>query len=179
MGKTAAQSVGGVIRTFAIGRRPEWTIARILILVILTFVLFKYVLLLRTIESISMLPNYREGSIHVINRLAYSGNRKPQRGDVVAIRTSGVTVMYVKRIIGLPGESIEIRNGKVFVDGQELEEPYARLRSHRWNWPVDPPRPRKLDAEHYFIVGDNRSMRQELHEFGVVEARRIVGKVVW
>lgn len=178
MGTGATASIPVLIRNVVVGRRPAWTLLRILILVAVTFVAFRYVILLRKIESTSMLPTFREGSIHVINRLAYSGNRNPQRGDIVAVRTSGVTVLYVKRIVGLPGDSLEIRNGTVLIDGQPLDEPYVSPRKRPWNWPTRPPRPRKLEEGQYFIVGDNRSMAQEQHEFGIVERSRIVGKVV-
>ena len=68
MAKSVAQSIGGWLRTFAIGRRPEWTIVRILLLVTVTFILLKYVIMLRRIESISMMPTFQEGSIRVISR---------------------------------------------------------------------------------------------------------------
>ncbi len=147
---------------------------RIGVVLLTTFVLFKYVLLLRKIESVSMLPTFPEGSIHLIHRLAYAAGREPQRGDIVGIRTSGETVMYVKRIIGLPGEMLAIRQGTVILDGQELDEPYVRPGRRPWNRP-----PRRLESGQYFVVGDNRSMPQEQHEFGAIERRRLVGRVIW
>jgi signal peptidase I len=179
MGNGEAQTLNGWIRTFALGRSPQWTLVRVAVLVVTTFILFKYVVLLRKIESISMVPTLREGSIHLINRLAYNPNRGPRRGDIVGIRTSGETVMYVKRVVGLPGESVEIRDGRVLINGEELEEPYVRPRRQRWNWPLKPPRPRVLGSDEYFIIGDNRSMGQDLHDFGIVKAQRVVGKLIW
>lgn len=161
-------------RTLAFGRDPRRTLLRIVLLVTITFLLFHYVLLLRRIESVSMLPTFREGSVHLINRLAYRFTTKPQRGDIVGIRTSGLTVMYVKRIVGLPGETLAIRDGTVLVDGQPLDEPYVR--HHRKPWRM---KPRRLESDQYFVVGDNRSMFQEQHEFGVVRGERIIGKVIW
>lgn len=174
MPSPAPNSIGTWIRTFAVGRDPRWTLARILILIVTTVVLFNNVLLLRRIESVSMLPSFREGSIHLINRLSYRFQSTPQRGDIVGIRTSGVTVMYVKRIIGLPGETIAIRNGTVLIDGQPLEESYVRPQRRPWNL-----KPRRLDSDQYFVIGDNRSMAQEQHEFGAIRAERIIGKVIW
>jgi signal peptidase I len=175
MGPGAAQSAGKWIKAFAVGRRPQWTVARIVVLVLVTFFLFKYVILLRRIESVSMLPTFHEGSIHVINRLAYLGGRRPQRGDIVAIRTSGETVMYVKRIIGLPGETIELRDGTVLINGQALEEPYL-FRKRRRDWDR---LPLTLGANEYYVIGDNRTMSFEQHELGAVAGHRIAGKVVW
>lgn len=173
MGKaTAAQSVGW-IQTIVLGRHPGWTLARIAILVVTVFVLVKYVFLLRKIESTSMLPTFREGSVHFIYRLAYRGAAKPQRGDIVGIRTSGETVMYVKRIVGLPGERLAIRDGVVWIDGKPLDEPYVRPGRRPWNRPGV-----QLGETQYFVVGDNRTMAQEQHEFGVIEGERILGKVI-
>src|SRR5262245_52587413 len=127
MATATSKSIKDWILRFAVGRKPQWTLVRILILVGTVFVLLKYVLMVRKIESTSMLPTLPEGSIHVFNRLAYNANHPPQRGDIVAVRTSGETILYVKRIIGLPGESIEIRSGTVVVNNQALDEPYVRL----------------------------------------------------
>ncbi|MBL9127781.1 MAG: signal peptidase I [Verrucomicrobiales bacterium] len=173
MGNAEATPSPGWIRTFVVGRNPVWTLGRIAILVVSVYVVFKYVLLVRKIESTSMLPSFREGSIHWIYRLAYRGTALPARGDVVGIRTSGETVMYIKRVVGLPGETLEIRRGEVWIDGKPLEEPHVRPGRKPWNR-----RPRTLGPDEYFVIGDNRSMDQEQHEFGVVERARIVGKVI-
>jgi len=174
MGNDAALRSTGWIQTVVVGRKPGWTLARIVILVITVFLLLKYVILVRKIESTSMLPTFREGSIHLIYRRAYGSSGGPGRGDVVGIRTSGETVMYIKRIVGLPGERFEIRNGEVRINDQPLDEPYVRPGRRAWNRAAQ-----ILGPDEFFIVGDNRSMPQEQHEFGVVARRRIVGKVVW
>jgi len=173
MGKAMAPQSAGWIQTVVLGRHPGWTLARIAILVVSVFVLVKYVVLIRKIESTSMLPTFREGSIHFIYRLAYRGVARPQRGDIVGIRTSGETVMYVKRVVGLPGERLLIRDGVVWIDGKPLDEPYVRPGRRPWNRQGI-----TLGPAQYFVVGDNRSMAQEQHEFGVIDGERILGKVV-
>lgn len=176
MGNGAASSLDYWLRAIVIGRRPKWTLVRIAVLVVTTFVAFKFVFLLRKVESTSMLPTLREGRINLINRLTYVNGRHPRRGDIVAIRTSGTTVMYIKRIIGLPGELIAIREGEVWIDGQRLDEPYVKLRKtwgRRWTRPEQ-----RLGPDQFFVIGDNRSMRQDQHELGVIDRQRIVGKVV-
>lgn len=174
MGNEAAAGSAGWIQTVVVGRNPSWTLARIAILITTVFLLLKYVFLVRKIESTSMLPSFREGSIHLIYRLAYGHSDGPRRGDVVAIRTSGETVMYIKRIVGLPGESLEIRNGEVLIQGKPLDEAYVRPGRRAWNRSMI-----QLKPNQYFVIGDNRSMAQEQHEFGAIEGSRIVGKVVW
>lgn len=174
MGNETAPSSVGWIQRVVVGRNPGWTLVRIAVLLVTVFLLFKYVILVRKIESTSMLPTFREGSIHLIYRLAYRGSNGPSRGDVVAIRTSGETVMYIKRVVGIPGDRFEIRNGDILIDGKPLDEPYVQPKRRPWNRAL-----RILGPGQYFVVGDNRSMNQEQHEFGAIDGARIVGKVIW
>jgi len=130
---------------------------------------YKFTLLHIRVEGISMFPTYQDRSAHFVNRLAYLWH-EPQRGDVVSIRLAGYHVMYLKRIIGLPGETVAFANGKVLVNGEVLDEPYEKLPCD-WNLP-----PEKLGPNEYFVVGDNRTMPQELHVFGKARRDQIVGK---
>ena len=123
-------------------------------------------------EGISMLPTYQSGSLNLVNRLAYL-NQKPSRGDVVAIKLAGPHVLYVKRIIALPGERISLTEGQVYVNGAPLIEPYVRNRMP-WDVPEVTLTPRE-----YFVIGDNRGMRAVDHDFGRVDVSRIVGRVVF
>ncbi|MCC6234831.1 MAG: signal peptidase I [Verrucomicrobiales bacterium] len=173
MSTATSPSLAQSLRHLAVGRRPLWTFARILFLVLGTALALKYVVALRKIESTSMLPTFREGSVHVIYRLAYRPGNPPARGDIIAIRTSGETVMYVKRVIALPGETISILRGTVQINQQPLEEPYTSRRRAPWNLPA-----RTLGPSEYYVIGDNRDMTLEQHELGAIEAERIVGKVV-
>jgi signal peptidase I len=154
-----------------IGRNPRNTLVRITVLVAACLVVFNFVLLPIQVRGISMLPTYKDRSINFVNRLAYL-RHGPQRGDVVGIRFAGIHVMLMKRIIGLPGETVEFKNGRVFINGQILDEPYEKWKCD-WNLP-----PEKLDANEYFVVGDNRTMPAEDHVKGRVERERIVGKVL-
>ena len=77
------------LRIVLIGRRPRYTMIRILVLVIVAFVLFGFFLLPVRIGGPSMLPNYRTGGVNIVNRLAYL-RHGPERGDVVTIRISGM-----------------------------------------------------------------------------------------
>jgi len=183
------------LRTILIGRRPKWTLVRIAVLVVTCYFVFGFLLLVIRIEGPSMLPTYSTGRISLVNRLAYIRN-EPRRGDIVAIRLSGTeynyqefvqdlvrfrlnfdrltrpSVMYMKRIVGLPGETIEFVRGNLVVDGKALEEPYRKSRC-RWEM-----RPRKLGPDEYFVVGDNREMPIDDHEHGVPLRNHIVGRVL-
>ena len=114
------------LRIVVIGRNPKATLVRVAVLIVTCFVIFKYVLLFIRIEGISMLPTYKDRSVNIVNRLAYL-RHGPQRGDVVGIRLAGPHVMFMKRIIRLPGETISFVNGHVLIEGQVLDEPYETL----------------------------------------------------
>jgi signal peptidase I len=159
------------VRIVMIGRNPKATLVRVAVLVMTCFIVFKFVLLHIRVEGISMLPTYPDHSKHFVNRLAYLWH-EPQRGDVVGIRLAGPHVMYMKRIIGLPGETVSFVDGRVLINGEVLDEPYEKTACD-WNRA-----PVKLGPDEYFVVGDNRTMPEENHVFGKVERSRIVGKTV-
>jgi signal peptidase I len=159
-------------RRIVFGRNPRRTAVRILVLATLSFIIFRWVLIPIRAEGISMEPTYRSGSLNLVNRLAYQQG-KPARGDVIAIKLAGPHVLYVKRIIGLPGEHLSITQGQVYINGAPLEEPYVRNR-RPWDRPEV-----TLTAREYFVIGDNRGMRAEDHDFGRVDSSRILGKVVF
>ncbi len=160
------------VRTVTIGRNPSLTLVRIAVLIIGCFIVSKFVLLPIRIEGISMFPAYKDGHINFINRLAYAFH-EPRRGDVVGIRLApGESIMYLKRVVGLPGELIGFHQGHVVVNGEELSEPYLVERS---DWEISPV---KVGADEYFVVGDNRSMNKADHTFGRALRQRIVGKIL-
>ena len=159
------------VRIVVMGRNPKVTLVRVAILIVTCFVVFKFVLLPIRVEGISMLPTYRDRSVNFVNRLAYL-RHEPQRGDVVSIRLAGPHVMYMKRIIGLPGETVAFKNGRVLINGEVLDEPYEKSPCD-WNRA-----PVTLDSDEYFVVGDNRTMPWEQHKLGIVHRDHIVGKAI-
>jgi signal peptidase I len=170
--ETANQPVAGLgpqWKRVVLGRRPTWTIARVAALIGVTFVLFKFIFIPIQVVGNSMVPTYHNGSIKLVNRNSYS-RTPPKRGDVVAIRLPGTKVMELKRIIGLPGETVRVdRKGNVHINGEPLEEPYlpGTVRWTEGSWALSP--------NQYFVAGDNR----RISEFGAVERERIVGRVVF
>jgi len=161
-----------VIRRLVFGENPRRTAIRVLVLAVASFITFKWVLIPIRTEGSSMLPTYGPDKLNLVNRLAYSASQ-PARGDVVAIQMAGPHVLYVKRVIGLPGERIAVTEGVVTINGSALAEPYVK---HRRPWDVDEV---TLAAQEYFVMGDNRGMSAGDHDFGRVEKGRILGKVVF
>jgi signal peptidase I len=177
------------VRIVVIGRNPRRTLVRVAVLIVTSFVVFKFILLPIRVQGISMLPTYPDRSVNFVNRLAYL-RHEPQRGDVVSIRfdregtdtLTGVPpaagwlktphVMLLKRIIGLPGESVAFVHGRVLINGEILDEPYEKTPCD-WDRP-----PVKVGPDEYFVVGDNRTMPWEGHVFGRAQRRQIVGKVI-
>ncbi len=141
----------------------------------------------------SMRPNFETGQVVIVNRLAYVfGN--PQRGDVVVVENPAdrcrkvnaerpiIPVPFVnnnntssdcddlfKRIIGLPGETVEARAGQIFINGNKIDEPYIKnLASYDGKW--------ELTSTQFFVLGDNRPSSYDSHNFGPVERSLIFGK---
>ena len=178
------------LRIVVMGRNPKATLVRVAVLVVTSFVVFKFILLHIQVEGISMLPTYPDQSKHYVNRFAYL-RHEPQRGDVVGIRFSRTEetntpagihqaanrlapphVMLLKRIIGLPGETVAFSNGHVLINSEMLDEPYEKLPCD-WNYPAV-----QLGPDEYFVVGDNRSMPWEDHMKGRALRSQIIGKAI-
>jgi signal peptidase I len=157
------------------GRSPKRTLVRVATLIILCVVFFKYVFVGIRVMGISMSPTYRDGSINFVNRLAYVFH-PPQRGDVVGIKMTGENMLYLKRIIALPGETISFDHNAVLINGRKLHEPYVRYGNPFLPWDE---KPLVLSQDEYFVVGDNRSMNQYDHAHGRTTRNRIVGKVLF
>ena len=122
------------------------------------------------VEGISMQPNFFTSQLIVVNRLIYYF-AKPVRGDVIVLHNpEDPSQDFIKRVVGLPGEQIAIRAGRVYVNGTRLEEPYIAnfCTSCDGTW--------ELDADHYFVLGDNRPNSHDSHAFGPLDRRLIVGK---
>jgi signal peptidase I len=115
----------------------------------------------------SMRPTYYNGTRHYVNKLAY-WSEKPSRGDVVTVRIRDGEV-FIKRIVGLPGERVEVKDGRIAINGHLLHERYTGTVIP---WKMEPV---QLGSNDYFVIGDNRA--ESLH--GAVPADRIIGKVIF
>ena len=123
-------------------------------------------------HGISMFPTYDEGQLLLVNRLAYRFGGTARRGDVVAITLKAGSAVLVKRIVGLPGERVEIADGQVLVDGRPLDEPYCR---YRLPWNIQEA---QLGPDEVYVIGDNRSMLEKHHDFGRAPTDRILGRMI-
>lgn len=127
------------------------------------------------VEGASMQPNFETGQFLIVSRLNYLFGQ-PEYGDIVVFHyPNNPDKDYIKRIIGLPGDTVEIRDTRVLVNGEELNEPYIN----------EPCRPLQckdetwvLADDEYFVMGDNRNHSSDSRSFGPVQAEFIVGEAL-
>ncbi len=121
------------------------------------------------VRGSSMEPTLHDKQYLLISKLAY-WIHSPERGDIFVFHPpNNPADDYIKRVIGLPGEQVEIRDGQIWVNGVLLEEPYvANPGSYSGVWDLG-------DGE-YFVLGDNRSNSSDSHSWGVLPQENIVGK---
>ncbi len=118
----------------------------------------------------SMEPNLHTDQRLVVEKLSYRLH-EPRRGDVVVLRLpERGPELLIKRVIALPGETIEIREGQVTIDSVALPEPYLTQQTRGQYGPVQVP------VGHIFVMGDNRGASNDSRVFGPVEQSRIVGR---
>lgn len=118
----------------------------------------------------SMLPTLKENNLIIVNKITYRLN-DPKRGDIVVFRPpNGSKVFYVKRIVALPGETIEIRNGELLINGIPLEEDYISGATPGVYGPLT------LGRDEYFVMGDHRNNSLDSREFGPISKESIIGK---
>ncbi len=170
----------------------EWAI--ILMAVLLCTVLLRtYVVQSFSIPSLSMAPTLQVGDRIIVNKLSYRLHTV-HRGDIVVFARPPLEDQayadLVKRVIGLPGETISAENGHVYIDGKRLAEPWLppRPQSYTGALPGDPnqqfnlPGPVKIPAGEYYVMGDNRTNSEDSRFFGPIPKSLIVGRavaVVW
>lgn len=124
----------------------------------------------------SMNPVLKSGDVILVNRIVYDASA-PKRGDIVVFKPNGNenTYFYIKRIIGLPGETIEIKEGHVYINGEELTESYEATVIKEAGVATEAV---KLGGDEYFVLGDNRESSEDsrMADIGNVKKGEIEGK---
>jgi signal peptidase I len=120
------------------------------------------------VSGISMLPAYRSGETVLIRKLLYT----PQRGDVVVFDSPSQTRL-VKRIIGLPGEEIEILNGIIYIDGAAVDKKYQTTTDKNEMMSKI-----TIPENSVFLMGDNRSFSSDSRNFGPISTKSVIGVVI-
>jgi signal peptidase I len=147
-----------------------------IVLSLVIFLLIRLVIQNYRIESHSMQPNFYEGEFILVNKLAFKLG-EPTRGEVIVFHNpSNIEEDYIKRVIGLPGDEVVIRDQTVYINGQELAEPYA-TNPFRDNYG-----PLVVPVNHLFVMGDNRGNSSDSRRIGPIPEELIVGQAwlrVW
>jgi signal peptidase I len=173
-----------VVRVRRESRNGLWTeglkLFRDIFLIVVVFILFGVFFVQPVVvEGTSMLPQLNDGERLLVNKLVYYKIQSVswghiERGDIVVFWfPNDPDKSYVKRVIGLPGETVELRNGKVYINGVELNEEYIDV-EHNQSLPSWPPK--KVEEHHYFVMGDNRDNSSDSRYWGLVPEKYIYGK---
>lgn len=140
---------------------------------ILTLVIFLLVRLAFQnfrIEGHSMEANLHHGQFLIVNKLVYYLH-PPERGDVIVFHSpENPGKDFIKRVVGLPGEKVEVRDGQVFIGGVRLVETYISNAGRRpWS-------PEVVGDFEYFVLGDNRANSSDSRSWGMLDGNAIIGK---
>jgi signal peptidase I len=128
------------------------------------------------VEGSSMEPNFHNGEYLLVNKLSYRLTQ-PHRGDVIVFHPpTAPSVNYIKRIIALPGETVEIRGGEIFVNQAKVDEPYIPTGQTLVRNSQAANLKATLNENEYFVLGDNRDHSSDSREWGNVPRENIVGK---
>jgi len=160
-----------------IGIEFSYEFIKTTLLVIVVALIFRYFLVQPFIVvGQSMEPNFHNNEYLVVDKLSYK-LRVPRRGEVIIFHPPANTrESYIKRIIGLPGERVEVKEGNIYIDGRLLEESYVqrdpKISEGRNDLTA------QLGPNEYFVFGDNRDHSSDSREIGPIPKANIQGKVM-
>jgi len=137
---------------------------------IIAFIIITFIGQVTVVRGASMEPTLHDRERLIANKISYRFEL-PERNEIIIFRPPiGIKRNYIKRIIGIPGDKIEIVDGKIYVNDQALEEPYVKYRSYE-NIP-----PTIIPADSFFVLGDNRPNSSDSRYWGFVPRKNVVGK---
>jgi signal peptidase I len=175
-------------------RRLAWELTETLILALLIFLAVRAAFQNFRVEGSSMDPSLHNSQLIIVNKAIYTrinlepisrfipffdaGDnpirylfRRPRRGDVVVFRfPQNPDKTFIKRIIGEPGDTVEVKGGTVYIDGAPLDEPYIV------NKPTYTYCPEEVPPKHYFVLGDNRNNSRDSRSWGFLPEENIIGQ---
>ncbi|HYO63254.1 MAG TPA: signal peptidase I [Pyrinomonadaceae bacterium] len=171
-----------VFRPEAESRRHFWSEARLLVrdlifALMIAALFLVFVVQPVKVEGTSMLPRLHDGERIFVNKLIYYGLPEIARGDIVVFwYPDDPDKSYIKRVIGLPGETVEVRDGRVLVDGRELTEPYL---DPQLNVSPGTPITVYVKQHYFFVMGDNRDSSYDSRAWGLVPQKYIYGRALF
>ncbi len=153
-------------------------IKTVAIIVLIAFFVRFYLVQPFVVEGSSMEPNFHNGEYLLVDKVSYRIG-EPKRGDVIVLHPpSAPQLNYIKRIIALPGEQIDIRNGQIFVNQAQIDEPYIPNEQTLVRNQQAANLSQKLGSNEYFVLGDNRDHSSDSREWGMVPRENIIGRAM-
>jgi len=157
-----------------------WEITKIVVISLAIIIPIRYYLIQPFfVRGASMEPNFDNGQYLVIDEISYRFN-SPERGDVIVFKYPlDPSQYYIKRIIGLPGEKVEIRDNSIFIykssssEGEILDESYYLPEGRITRGSINI----QLSNQEYFVLGDNRSASSDSRQWGSLPKDNIIGRV--
>jgi signal peptidase I len=145
-------------------------IETIVVALAMALLIRKFIIQASIVPSTSMVPTFLVGDRLFVNKFIYRF-KTPQRGDIVVFRSVVDDKDYVKRCVGLPGETLEVRRGDIYVNGKLVILPGVNVqRDYDYMDPV------KIPADSYFMMGDNRGSSSDSRYWGFVPDSHLLGK---
>ncbi len=164
------------------GRAPEsaYETLRTIVLVLITALLIRsFIAQPFIVEGKSMEPTLKNSEYLIVDKIEYRLHN-PKRGDVIVFRAPEAPDQnYIKRIIGLPGETVTIKDTTVYVDGKRIEEQYVASHTVPSQTSTDSPTfflEQKISPNEYFVMGDNRDHSSDSRRWGPLPKENILGK---
>jgi len=121
-----------------------------------------------------MIPNFQDGEMILTDKISYRFSQ-PKRGDVIIFQSPTIGKDLIKRVIGLPGETISIENGEVKINGNLLMEAYISIETPPGTFLTEGQK-YTIPANDYIVLGDNRSNSLDSKEWGPLEKKDIIGR---
>lgn len=154
----------------------DWVKSITIAFVIVLFV-HQFIMNISTVEGHSMQPTLQDDERLLVDKAVYLLTA-PRRGEIVILKDprsgQAKNIYLVKRVIGIPGDTIEIRDHKLYRNGELVEEPYIEETMYLESYG-----PEIVPTDHYFVMGDNRNNSTDSRNFGSVHERLIIGRADW
>ncbi len=140
-------------------------------------VIYLFLLQPHQVKGLSMFPNFHDAEYILTDKISYRF-AEPQRGDVIVFKSpQNKEIDYIKRVIGLPGDRVQLVKGSFYINGKKLSEPYIPPENFLYGGSfLREGEEVVIPKDHYFVIGDNRPRSSDSREFGPIEKADIIGR---
>lgn len=147
------------------------TVLSYVLVIVIALLIKKYIFSPIRVNGTSMYPTLNDGDIMILNEIGYYLNGV-ERFDIVVVKTEDDKI--IKRVIGLPGETVKYLDNKLYINGEEIEEDFTHAITH--NFDLSDINEKIIPEGYYFVVGDNRGNSKDSRIIGLISKKQIMGK---